>query len=315
MQPDRYSICTATLGIIILLLIFFVENEETDEIESFYHEPWRAGKNITPNDFIFENEICNPISIPPKWRYNKPWKIGFQQQPDCPKNLKLLILVESAPNHFEHRKVLRQFFRKMRRSDMAFFFILGRSDVEIVDEIEDDIIVGDFDDKYSNLPSKTKVAYEYFADCEDPPEFMIMQDDDTVADVEPILNILYANEETKSRSVYGVLHTKVPRMNSWMRGKNMWVGTASWPYQNWPDYISGPCTFMDKEAALAIADAATTALEIFSIPIEDALFTGILRVKGCVDIRGGAPQCHHLVGNVDKLKTLTGYDENWVPKR
>ena len=35
----------------------------------------------------------------------------------------------------------------------------------------------------SNLPSKTKVAYEYFADCEDPPEFMIMQDDDTVADV------------------------------------------------------------------------------------------------------------------------------------
>ena len=62
MQPDRYSICTATLGIIILFLIFFVENEETDEIESFYHEPWRAGKNITPNDFIFENEICNPIS-------------------------------------------------------------------------------------------------------------------------------------------------------------------------------------------------------------------------------------------------------------
>ena len=109
----------------------------------------------------------------------------------------------------------------------------------------------------------------------------------------------------------------------------MWVGTASWPYQNWPDYISGPCTFMDKEAALAIADAATTALEIFSIPIEDALFTGILRVKGCVDIRGGAPQCHHLVGNVDsksfhiffcqnsnlELKTLTLYDENWVQKR
>ena len=101
------------------------------------------------------------LGIPPKWRYNKPWFIGFQQQPDCPKNLKLLILVESAPNHFEHRKVLRQFFRKMRRSDMAFFFILGRSDVEIVDEIEDDIIVGDFDDKY-RFERNVRNIYSFF---------------------------------------------------------------------------------------------------------------------------------------------------------
>jgi len=36
---------------------------------------------------------------------------------------------------------------------------------------------------FSNLPSKTKVAYEYFAGCPDPPDFMIMQDDDTVADI------------------------------------------------------------------------------------------------------------------------------------
>ena len=27
------------------------------------------------------------------------------------------------------------------------------------------------------------MAYEYFADCPEPPEFMIMQDDDTVADI------------------------------------------------------------------------------------------------------------------------------------
>lgn len=31
---------------------------------------------------------------------------------------------------------------------MAFFFVLGRSDVELTDEIEDDIIIGDFDDTY-----------------------------------------------------------------------------------------------------------------------------------------------------------------------
>jgi hypothetical protein len=52
------------------------------------------------------------------------------------------------------------------------------------------------------------------------------------------------------RAVYGALHPKVPIMNSWMRSKGFWVGKASWPYNNWPTYISGPCTFMDKEAAL-----------------------------------------------------------------
>ncbi|CBY08116.1 unnamed protein product [Oikopleura dioica] len=194
---------------------------------------------------------------------------------------------------------------------MAFFFVLGRSDVELTDEIEDDIIIGDFDDTYSNLPSKTKVAYEYFAGCLDPPDFMIMQDDDTVADIEPIIKILDAQKAKKSeRAVYGLLHPNVPIMNSWMRSRGLWVGKASWPYKNWPTYISGPCTFMDKEAALAIADAAETALEVFNVPIEDALFTGILRVKGCVEIRNGRTMCHHLQSNIQKLKELTGYHEN-----
>jgi len=307
---ERNTIYAAFFFVICLLLIFSTENEKTTEIESFYHEPWRAGKNITENDFIFENDICDPISMPPKWLNSKPWNIGFRRQPDCPK-VKLLILVESAPNHFEHRKVLRQFFRKKNRDDMALFFVLGRSDVELIDEIEDDFIIGDFDDTYSNLPSKTKVAYEYFADCPEPPEFMIMQDDDTVADIEPIIKTLDAQKAKKNeRAVYGALHPKVPIMNSWMRSRGLWVGKASWPYNNWPTYISGPCTFMDKEAALAIAEAATTALEVFNVPIEDALFTGILRVKGCVEARNAASMCHHLTSDVQKLKQLTGFHEN-----
>jgi hypothetical protein len=95
--------------------------------------------------------------MPPKWLNSKPWNIGFRRQPDCPK-VKLLILVESAPNHFEHRKVLRQFFRKKQRDDMAFFFVLGRSDVELTDEIEDDLIIGDFDDTY-RFQNKKKIEF------------------------------------------------------------------------------------------------------------------------------------------------------------
>ena len=85
--------------------------------------------------------------MPPIWLNSKSWNIGFRRKPDCPK-VKLLILVESAPNHFEHRTVLRQFFRKKKRHDMAFFFVLGRSDVELIDEIENDLIIGNFDDLY-----------------------------------------------------------------------------------------------------------------------------------------------------------------------
>lgn len=183
--------------------------------------------------------------------------------------------------------------------------------------------------------------------------------------LEPIIKILDAQKAKKNeRAVYGLLHPNVPIMNSWMRSRGLWVGKASWPYKNWPTYISGPCTFMDKEAALgnelnfnlkwlflitkrasanllltrqkAIADAAETALEVFNVPIEDALFTGILRVKGCVEIRNGRTMCHHLQSNIQstlkmflnsfrgsgliltpnfsnsnlELKELTGYHEN-----
>jgi len=69
--------------------------------------------------------------------------------------------------------------------------------------------------------------------------------------LEPIIKILDAQKAKKSeRAVYGLLHPNVPIMNSWMRSRGLWVGKASWPYKNWPTYISGPCTFMDKEAAL-----------------------------------------------------------------
>ena len=59
---ERNTIYAAFFFVICLLLIFSTENEKTTEIESFYHEPWRAGKNITENDFIYENDICDPIS-------------------------------------------------------------------------------------------------------------------------------------------------------------------------------------------------------------------------------------------------------------
>ena len=59
---ERKTIYAVLSFVICLLLIFSTKNEKTTEIKSFYHEPWRAGKNITANDFIYENDICDPIS-------------------------------------------------------------------------------------------------------------------------------------------------------------------------------------------------------------------------------------------------------------
>jgi hypothetical protein len=57
----------------------------------------------------------------------------------------------------------------------------------------------------------------------------------------------------------------------------------------------------------AIAEAATTALEVFNVPIEDALFTGILRVKGCVEARNAASMCHHLQSDVQSTLKILKY--------
>ena len=59
---EKITIYAGAFAILFLFLIFSTENEKTTKIESFYHEPWKAAENITENDFIFESDICDPIS-------------------------------------------------------------------------------------------------------------------------------------------------------------------------------------------------------------------------------------------------------------
>ncbi len=87
-------------------------------------------------------------------------------------------------------------------------------------------------------------------------------------------------------------------MNDWMEEKGFIVNEKIWKDKFWPNYIAGPCVIMSSKAALKIGASSrleskvlgrikrvlSSVEQIPQIPVEDAVFTGILRVKNCLEI-------------------------------
>ena len=108
-------------------------------------------------------------------------------------------------------------------------------------------------------------------------------------------------EKNEGRTIYGLIHKSTAVNNGWTRKKNVYLEAENWPYGYWPQYVTGAGAFMRREAALAISEAASTSENIIYIPIEDALFGGVLRVKACVGIQNYALM-KHTVGNLGNLR-------------
>ena len=59
---------------------------------------------------------------------------------------------------------------------------------------------------------------------------------------------------------------------------------------------------MGREAAVAISRAASSSEDIIYVPIEDAVFTGVLRIKACVDIEHQPDLAVHCRGKSNLLR-------------
>ncbi|CBY20382.1 unnamed protein product [Oikopleura dioica] len=90
--------------------------------------------------------------------------------------------------------------------------------------------------------------------------------------------------------------------SGWAKRKGIFVDREKWPYYKWPKYIFGAAAFMGREAAVAISRAASTSEDIIYIPIEDAVFTGVLRIKACIEIEHQPNFAVHFRGKINLLK-------------
>ena len=88
----------------------------------------------------------------------------------------VVIFVKCARGDFFERNWIRKYARKMAdqsksKYEYDLIFLLGNGPT-LIDEIEkeaqreDDILIGGFIDNYENLPIKTYLGYQYFAEVE-----------------------------------------------------------------------------------------------------------------------------------------------------
>ena len=147
-----------------------------------------------------------------------------------------------------------------------------------------DFIIGDFSDTYQNLPLKTLSGYTYLNKYCDKsyPKWIVFQDDDTFVDNPKLAQFL----QTKSAETAQFFcprriaaADRTGQSNPHLKKDHaLIVNDSLWDLDYYPVYCAGPCTIMSAPTAAAIySTALRTNWRRF--PIEDVLFTGIIRHK------------------------------------
>ena len=143
--------------------------------------------------------------------------------PNCSRSIFLTILVASSPDNFEQRNAIRSSWGKVSHSTknqdlfrgvlgsygpdhvLKTVFLLGRStsdEIQALVNIEmqkyDDIVFGEFEDKYEHLVFKTRLGLTWtYSNC--PSLYVLKTDDDVFINVWYLLRWIARSEE---RNVY-----------------------------------------------------------------------------------------------------------------
>ena len=247
--------------------------------QSEFHE-WIID-HIPPNKFTSDLP-ANYLST----NYN--WTVGLDHAPECKYN-RVLSFVKTSRSNFKLRRLVRLTYqldlRKESNEPMpALRFLLGRGTSEEDDSIQatidaeiakhDDIIIGQFEDTYDNLPLKTLTGYTYLAErCSEHVEWIMFHDDDALINIERAMRFFNGNPH--AMNCFGFLGQQ-QRPHRWSKYN---VTMEQWETGHYyPPFCSGPCNGISRQAAMKIYRAAKTTNSC-GFRLEDVLFMGIIRQK------------------------------------
>ena len=141
-----------------------------------------------------------------------------------------------------------------------------------------DLIVGDFEDNYENLPIKTFLGYQFLYErCWNKYEFVTFSDDDAFLDLSNITHLTsrMSNERGSVRCIKGdtISMSEAPYFGKY------YLWTDLWPVNYVvPEYCNGQCALLNNQAATKIFnEAKRTARHGFRL--EDFFYVGILRQR------------------------------------
>ena len=160
-----------------------------------------------------------------------------------------------------------------------------------------DILIGGFIDTYDNLPIKTYLGYQYFAEFCSTKKYVIFQDSDAFTLLDEIMVDFRLDEEKQKENVpwkrpklagaalYCIKGHKLPYTlkefpffaahytSKWF----YWLDEIDPSYEI-PQYCNGNCNAMTGKAALKIWEQAQKT-DRKGFRIEDLYFTGYMRQK------------------------------------
>jgi len=147
---------------------------------------------------------------------------------------------------------------------------MSEEDIEFAD-----MIVGDFEDTYDNLPLKTFLGYQFYHDFCQNSKYVAFIDDDTIVRFDEFESIFIDPIEDEMICLRG---HPIQHDNPTYHGKyHIWYD--QWPnVYNMPSYCNGQCMATTKQNAAAIYNTASFT-DLNEFRIEDIYYTGIMRKK------------------------------------
>ncbi|KAL4219490.1 Beta-1 [Mactra antiquata] len=202
----------------------------------------------------------------------------------------LLIMCLSNPGEHTTRHIIRTTWSSITRtgrwpmsaqtytSEVKIVFLIGKPWTRDVGKriaresaTYKDVIVSDFNDKYTNLTRKVLVGLQWARQYCPGFKFVMKTDSDTFVHVKNAIDYVKTVEPGNSGVVIG---STISKAAPFRRGK--WaLSEENYPFTRFPFYTSGQTYIISNNLALKIVDTA----KYFSyIRIEDVFITGIMRV-------------------------------------
>ena len=160
-------------------------------------------------------------------------------------SLKLLILVTSAVSNFKRRETVRKTWGKtlqtQANNDFKTFFAVGKTkDKDVMKKVNEesdvykDIIFGDFDEIFYNLPYKVETGFEWaYKHCSF--DYYLKADDDVFVNLSNLFELLDSKDTPKKKLYLGKKHFGALALRS---GKYK-VTFEEYSKRYYPEFCSG----------------------------------------------------------------------------
>lgn len=208
---------------------------------------------------------------------------GFTEaSPDLCKNngeqLRLLILIMSAPTHHEQRLAIRQSWGHYgQRRDVAIGFILGQTETQAHEDalaaeqyMYNDLVRGHFVDSYNNLTLKTISSLEWVDTYCPNASFFLKTDDDMFINIPRLLQFIEKHHNDK-RTIYGRLAKKWKPIRN--KKSKYYVSPQQYFPTIFPHFTTGPAYLITSDV---IGDLYRKSLNQTYLKLEDVYTTGIV---------------------------------------